>query len=233
MTRSTSPRCMRWPPALSTITVCGTPAAAQAPQAVNEAPWLRGRVSSDPDVHGNARDRAPCRPAPAPCPNRRCASQPALQWVSTSTRPVAPSPATPARSAAGRDRRSPSLSSRHRRRSRPPPPRRRGAPLRRSWRSTLSTSSSAHRRLTAVGLVDSSSARRIEGGFAGIGASLRAPGRMPLQHRSTARHVPAWSNGLRRLLDVASERATTKACGSRVWSMISTAHPSSPPQIVR
>ena len=44
-TMSTWPRCIRCPPALSTITVCGTPCAPSS-HAVSAAPWLRGRVSS-------------------------------------------------------------------------------------------------------------------------------------------------------------------------------------------
>ncbi len=45
ITRSTSPRCIICPPALSVMTVCGTPCLPSS-QAVSEAPWLRGRVSS-------------------------------------------------------------------------------------------------------------------------------------------------------------------------------------------
>src|SRR3982074_2509154 len=42
---STRPRCIRWPPVLSGMTRCATPCWPSS-QAVSEAPWLRGRVSS-------------------------------------------------------------------------------------------------------------------------------------------------------------------------------------------
>ena len=39
------PCCIRWPPTLSAITVCGTSWCSSS-KAVSAAPWLRGRVSS-------------------------------------------------------------------------------------------------------------------------------------------------------------------------------------------
>ena len=64
MQRSTMPCCIRWPPALSAITVCGTPWCSSS-KAVSEAPWLRGRVSSTQTWTG--------MPPPAPCRSAPCA----------------------------------------------------------------------------------------------------------------------------------------------------------------
>ncbi len=72
---------MRWPPALSTMTVWGTPCWLSS-QAVSDAPWLRGRVSSTQTWTGKPSSWARKIGASA-VPQSTQASQPALQWVRT------------------------------------------------------------------------------------------------------------------------------------------------------
>ena len=58
------------PPALSAMIVCGTPCAPSS-QAVSEAPWLRGRVSSTQTWSGMPASIGRVDRRRAPCPSRR------------------------------------------------------------------------------------------------------------------------------------------------------------------
>mmetsp|Transcript_118171 Transcript_118171/g.329561 ORF Transcript_118171/g.329561 Transcript_118171/m.329561 type:complete len:276 (+) Transcript_118171:485-1312(+) len=80
---STKPRCIKCPPALSAMTVCGTPCFSSS-QAVKAAPWFRGRVSSTQTCTGTPRSKAAYTGDRAE-PQSAKANQPALQWVSTFT----------------------------------------------------------------------------------------------------------------------------------------------------
>ncbi len=70
MTRSTRPCCIRWPPVLSAITVCGTPCWPSS-QAVSDGALVARPRLVDPDMDGDAARHARRRSARARCPNRR------------------------------------------------------------------------------------------------------------------------------------------------------------------
>ena len=73
---------------MSTITVWGTPWLRNS-QAVSAAPWLRGRVSSTQTWTGRPASLA-WKTGDSAVPQSTVASQPALQWVSTLSRPFPP-----------------------------------------------------------------------------------------------------------------------------------------------
>ena len=155
-TRSTWPCCIRWPPALSAITVCGTPCWPSS-QAVRLAPWLRGRVSSTQTWIGMPRvvrlvDRRQRR---APVDGREPAGVAVGQHVDAlavllgrGDRRSAPAPCSPMRRLMATSSSADLGGARVRRARR--------APAAAAARSSARMSSSAQRRLTAVGRVASS-----------------------------------------------------------------------------
>ena len=83
MHMSTSPCCIRCPPALSTMTVCGI-SSFRSSQAVKFAPWFLGLVSSTQTCIFIPASLAAYIGAVA-VPLSIVANQPALQWVSILT----------------------------------------------------------------------------------------------------------------------------------------------------